>query len=290
SESLSPSCPSDRLQPSGGSNAIPPPITGNFMPPKPNLVFHTAPIVVETAHSAFTVKLSSFEPTQDFSHTNRPSTPINEERVFDSEDDSETTASQIAHSFIAHSFVQSTKQVTPPRHFVQPVKAPILAATPNPTSPKTSSSGKRKNRKICFVCRMLTQSKPVSITVVRPIYAVVPKIMVTRPRHAHSIDTKCKSTFRRYMTHGQSPKTSNSPPRVTAARALVVSATKGKKGKWVWRLKCPTLDHDFRITSALMTLKRHYYIDAQGRSKGELLGLKDFLSTVEITAAGYGFY
>nr|GFB36962.1 hypothetical protein [Tanacetum cinerariifolium] len=109
-----------------------------------------APIVVETAHSAFTVKLSSFEPTQDY-------------------------------------------------HLIKD---------------------------------LLTQSKPVSITVVKPIYAVVPKIMVTRPRHAHSIDTKCKSTFRRHMTHGQSPKTSNSPPRVTAAQALVVSATKGKKGKW----------------------------------------------------------
>nr|GEZ01629.1 reverse transcriptase domain-containing protein [Tanacetum cinerariifolium] len=42
--------------------------------------------------------------------------------------------------------------VTPPRHSVQPVEAPIPAATPKPTSPKTSSSGKRKNRKTCFVC------------------------------------------------------------------------------------------------------------------------------------------
>nr|GFB13769.1 hypothetical protein [Tanacetum cinerariifolium] len=55
SESLSPSCPSDRLQPSGGYNVIPPPITGNFMPPKSDLVFYAAPIVVETDHSAFTV-------------------------------------------------------------------------------------------------------------------------------------------------------------------------------------------------------------------------------------------
>nr|GFC44491.1 hypothetical protein [Tanacetum cinerariifolium] len=97
---------------------------------------------------------------------------------------------------------------------------------------------------------VLTQSKPISITAVRPIYAVVPKIMVTRPRHAHSIDTKSKSTFRRHMTRGQSSKTSNTPPRVTAAQAPVVSAAKGKKGKWVLRPKCLTLDHDFRTTSA----------------------------------------
>nr|GEY85338.1 putative reverse transcriptase domain-containing protein [Tanacetum cinerariifolium] len=132
----------------GGYNAVPPPITGNFMPPKPNLVFNTAPIAVETTHSAFTVKLSSSEPTQDLSHTNRPSAPIIEEWVSDSEDDSETTTLQFAHSS-----VQSTKQVTPPRHSVQPIKAPILADIPKPTSPKTSSSGKTKNRKICFVYR-----------------------------------------------------------------------------------------------------------------------------------------
>nr|GEX15008.1 hypothetical protein [Tanacetum cinerariifolium] len=101
---------------------------------------------------------------------------------------------------------------------------------------------------------VLTQSKPIS-TAVRPICATVPKIMVTRPRHAHSIDTKSKSTFRRHITHGQSPKISNSPPKVTAAQVSVVSAAKGKKG-----------------------------------NGGGLLGLQDFLSAVEITATGYGFY
>nr|GEX90088.1 ribonuclease H-like domain-containing protein [Tanacetum cinerariifolium] len=37
SESLSPSFPSDRLRPSGRYNVVPPPITGNYMPPKPDL-------------------------------------------------------------------------------------------------------------------------------------------------------------------------------------------------------------------------------------------------------------
>nr|GEZ61519.1 ribonuclease H-like domain-containing protein [Tanacetum cinerariifolium] len=37
---------------------------------------------------------------------------------------------------------------------------------------------------------VLNQSRPVSITAVRPISVVVPKIMVTQPRHAHPIVTK----------------------------------------------------------------------------------------------------
>nr|GFA20936.1 ribonuclease H-like domain-containing protein [Tanacetum cinerariifolium] len=116
---------------------------------------------------------------------------------------------------------------------------------------------------------VLTQSKPVSITDVRPVCVAVPKIMVTRPKHAHSINTKSKSPIKRHITHSLSHKTSNSPPRVTAAQAQVVSAAKGKKGKWVWRPKCPILDHDIRIISASMILKRFDYNDALGRSKAQ---------------------
>nr|GFA11766.1 hypothetical protein [Tanacetum cinerariifolium] len=219
------------MQPSGRYHAVPPLIIRNFMPPKPDLVFHTALIAVETDHSAFTVQLSTAKPTQDLSYTNRPSAPIIEEWVFDFKDESKTTAPQIAPSF-----VQSTEQVKPPRHYVQPVKTSILAATPKPTSPKSNRSGKIKNRKTCFVCKsvdhlikdydyhakkkaqstprnhahmgnhkqyaslthkklqnhmapivVLTQSKPIFNTAVRPVSAAVPKIMVTRPRLAHSL-------------------------------------------------------------------------------------------------------
>nr|GEU78295.1 hypothetical protein [Tanacetum cinerariifolium] len=236
---LAPSSLYDRFQPSGGYHVVvPPPTTGTFMPPKPDLVFHTAPIVVETDHSAFTVQLSPTKPAQDLSHTNRPTTPIIKDWVSDSEDEYETKAPQIVPSF-----VQSSKQVKNPRHSVQPIETSIPAATPKPASPKSNTSGKRRNRKACFMCksvdhlikdcdyhakkmaqptprnyvhRVLTQSTPVSITTVRPVSADVPKIMVTRPRLVHPIVTKSKSPIRRHITCNQSPKTSNSPPKVTA--------------------------------------------------------------------------
>nr|GEV12423.1 copia protein [Tanacetum cinerariifolium] len=46
-----------RLSPSGGYHVVPPPITGNFIPPKPDLVFNTAPLDVESDHSAFNVQV-----------------------------------------------------------------------------------------------------------------------------------------------------------------------------------------------------------------------------------------
>nr|GEY96538.1 hypothetical protein [Tanacetum cinerariifolium] len=180
-ETLSPSSPSDRLQPSGGYHTVPPPITGTFMPPKPDLVFHTAPIDVETDHSAFTVKLSPSKPTQDLSHTNRPAAPIIEDWVSDSEDESETNDPQSVPSF-----VQSFERVKAPRHSVQPIEAPILDATLKLTSPKFNSISKRRNRKTCFVCK-----------------------------------SKFKSPIRQHITRSKSPKTSSSPPRVNAAQVPV---------------------------------------------------------------------
>nr|GFB90289.1 ribonuclease H-like domain-containing protein [Tanacetum cinerariifolium] len=68
---------------------VTPPIKRTFMPPKPDLVFHTAPIAVKIAHSAFTVQLSPTKSAQDLSHTTRPMTPIIEDWVSDTEDEFE---------------------------------------------------------------------------------------------------------------------------------------------------------------------------------------------------------
>nr|GEX48580.1 ribonuclease H-like domain-containing protein [Tanacetum cinerariifolium] len=184
-------------------------------------------------------------------------------------------------SLSSSSDTESSKQVKSPRHSIQPVETSIPAATPKPASPKSASSGKRRNRKACFMCKsvdhlikdcdyhakkmaqptprnyahrgnhkqyaslthtnpqkhmvptaVLTQSKPVSIIVVRPVSAVVPKIKVTRPRLAHPIVTKSKSPIRRHISRSPSPKTSNSPPRVTVVQALMVSVAQGMQGKW----------------------------------------------------------
>nr|GEV37479.1 hypothetical protein [Tanacetum cinerariifolium] len=74
------------------------------------------------------------------------------------------------------------------------------------------------------------------------------------------------SVYDRHITRSPSPKTSNSPPRVTAVKAPVVSVAQGLQGKWKWRPKCPILDHVSHTTSASMTLKRFDYNDALGRS------------------------
>nr|GEZ80108.1 ribonuclease H-like domain-containing protein [Tanacetum cinerariifolium] len=227
-------------------------------------------------------ELSSTKPTQDLSHINRSIAPIIEDWISDSEEESETMAPQIIPSF-----VQSSEQVKSPRHSVQHAKTTIPATTPKPASPKPTSSGKRRNRKACFMCKsvdhlikdcnyqakkmdqptprthahkgnhkqyaplthtnpqkhmvpaaVITQSKPVSITVVRPVSAVVPKFKVTQPRHAKPPVTKSKSPIRRNLTRSHSPKTSNSPHRVTAVKALVGNPQHALKDKGVINSGC----------------------------------------------------
>nr|GEW16637.1 hypothetical protein [Tanacetum cinerariifolium] len=156
-------------------------------------------------------------------------------KVSDSEDESKPNDPQSVPSFD-----QTSKHVKPSGHSIQPVEAHILPATPKPTSPKTNCSGKRKNRKTCFVCRSVDHlikdcnfhAKPKTQPTPRnyahrgynkqPVSAAVSKIMITRPRYAHSLNTKSNSTIRRHKTRSQSLKTSNSSLKVTAAKASVV--------------------------------------------------------------------
>nr|GEU40483.1 hypothetical protein [Tanacetum cinerariifolium] len=89
-DSLLPSPIYDRYQSGNGYHAVPPPYTGTFMPPKPDLVFNIVPNDIETDHPTFNVDLSLTKLDQDLSHTFRPSAPIIEDWVSDSEDESET--------------------------------------------------------------------------------------------------------------------------------------------------------------------------------------------------------
>nr|GEU79424.1 hypothetical protein [Tanacetum cinerariifolium] len=84
-ENWPPSSLYDRFQPSGEYHAVPPPYTRTFMPLKPDFVFNNALTAVETNHLTFNVQLS---PT-DLSHTTRPSAPIIEDWLSNSETESE---------------------------------------------------------------------------------------------------------------------------------------------------------------------------------------------------------
>nr|GEV29677.1 hypothetical protein [Tanacetum cinerariifolium] len=197
----------------------------------------TVPVKTLTSNAL----LSPTKRVQDLSPTPSLSAPIIKDWLSDSKNESDPKTLQFVPSF-----AQSSKHVKSPRHTDQQLETTILAATPVPASSKTYSSGNGRNRKAYFYAPLIhlkpqkhmvptavfTQSKPISNNVVRPLSAALPNITVTRPRHAHYVFTKSKSPIRRHITHSPSSKTSTSPPRVTAAKAPVVSAAQGKQGTW----------------------------------------------------------
>nr|GEV81355.1 hypothetical protein [Tanacetum cinerariifolium] len=213
-ESLPPSPIYDRYQSGNRYHAVPPPYTGTFMLPKPDLVFNNAPNDVETVYNAFNVQLSPTKPDNDLSHTHRPSAPIIKDWVSNSEDESETL----------------TPQNVP--NFVQPTKQKMAQTLPRNHAPR----GHHKHyarmplsnpQRHVVLPTVLTQSKLVPIIAVRPVSTAVPKIKVTRPRQAKPIVTKPNSPPSRHINRSPSPKASTFPPKVNAVTAPMVNAAQG---------------------------------------------------------------
>nr|GEX36029.1 hypothetical protein [Tanacetum cinerariifolium] len=278
------------------------------MPPKPDLVFNNAPNDVETVHTAFNVKISPIKPKIALSH-HRPSAPIIEDWVSDSEDESETNTPQNVSSF-----VQPTEQIKSLRPSVQHVKTSVPPVNSKTAILKPTSNGKRRNRKTCFVCRSLDylikdcdyHEKKMAQPTARnhakggnhKQYASMTFLNPYRPRQAKTVVTKPNSPHRRHINRSPSPKANNFPPKVTAVKAPMVNVAQGTQGKWEWKPKCPILDHVSRNTSASMTLKRFDYNDALGRSKSDkgvidsgcsrhMTGNMSYLSDFEELNGGY---
>nr|GEV39800.1 hypothetical protein [Tanacetum cinerariifolium] len=157
-ESLFPSSLSDRLQPSGG---YPPSITRTFMQPKPDLVFHTAHIAVETDHSAFIpvvapIMDASLKPTS--LKSNISSKRKNRKTCF--------VCRSVDHLVRDCDFHTKKKAQPTPRNYAH-----------RGNNKQNASFIHKHPQKHMVPSAMLTQFKPVSITAVRPVCVVVPKIM-----------------------------------------------------------------------------------------------------------------
>nr|GEX97079.1 ribonuclease H-like domain-containing protein [Tanacetum cinerariifolium] len=106
-----------------------------------------------TVPTAFTVELSPTKPDIDLSQSNRPTAPIIEDWVFNSEDNYEgepMTAQK------APSFIPTTKHVKTPMKSDKTVEHPIPADHLKKDIPKSKGHRNSRNQKACFVCKSLT--------------------------------------------------------------------------------------------------------------------------------------
>nr|GEU83789.1 RNA-directed DNA polymerase, eukaryota [Tanacetum cinerariifolium] len=212
-ESLPDSPKYDRYQSGEGYHVVLPPYTGTFMPPRPELVFHNAPNVNETIHSAFNIELSPTKPDKDLSHTYMPSAPIIEDWVSDSEDNSEAE--------IPQKTFQSLKAMETTRIERHALSARVclsylikdcdyyekkMAQTParNHAHRENHQQYSRMTlpnpQRHVVPTAVLTKSKLVPLTAARLVTTAVLQTHVTRPRQAKPVFTKPHSPPRRHIT------------------------------------------------------------------------------------------
>nr|GFB27217.1 ribonuclease H-like domain-containing protein [Tanacetum cinerariifolium] len=180
------------------------------MPPKPDLVFHTHPSD-KNEHLSFNVQLSPTKHEQDLS--SRPSAPIIEDWVSDSEEDDMPQVTKDVLSFaqkLAYKYYASRdihKEYAPMNHSKLPLHKVSAAAPP--------------------------KSQPVLTTAARPVSAVKPKFSKTRPNLASHAVSKSKSPLTRSFPRHPSSKPSTSPLRVTAVKPSAGNSQHALKDKRV---------------------------------------------------------
>nr|GEU56842.1 putative ribonuclease H-like domain-containing protein [Tanacetum cinerariifolium] len=188
-----------------GYHAVPPPYTGTFMPPKPDLIFHNAPNrieqvktpmpsvkTVETSIPTANPKIVIPKPKNNGNCRNRKAC-----FVCKSLDhlikDCDFYEKKMAHTTVRNHAQRGNHQQYAIMTLLNPQKHVIPIA-------------------------VLTKSKHVPITAARPVTAVVLKHLVTRPSQAKTVVTKPHSPPRRNFNRSSSPKASKFPPKVTAVK------------------------------------------------------------------------
>nr|GEW88106.1 hypothetical protein [Tanacetum cinerariifolium] len=221
----------DRYKSGKGYHAVPPPYIGTFMPSKPDLVLHDAPTASETVLTAFNVEPYNTKPHKGLSQSNRPSSLIIEDWVFNSEDESEgylLSQLRILPQTLRMTFqslevidiagierlVLFYKSLT---HLIKDcdyyekkmVQKPVWKHAMRINHQNSTRMTHPHSKKHVVPTTVLTRSRLVPLTATRPIPTAIPQTNVQHQRPTKHGVNKAYSPIRRPINHRPSPKTSN---------------------------------------------------------------------------------
>nr|GEU74556.1 hypothetical protein [Tanacetum cinerariifolium] len=277
----------DRYQSGEGYHAVPPPYKGTFMPPKPDLAF--CPLVEdwvsdseddsasEPKHTqispSFVQPIEHIKPLRPFVKPCEHPIPADHLRKDFPKSKGYSNSRNRKACFVCKSLTHLIKDYD--YYEKQMVQKPAMNHAQRGNHQQYSIMTHPNPQRHVVPTAILTRSKLVSLTAIRPVTTAVPYNNVIRQRPAKPVGTKLCSPPRRTINRRPSPPASNFPPKVTTVKAPKINVVKGVQRNWVWKPKCLILDHVSRNTSASMTLKKFDYTDALGRSKTKELKIVD---------------
>nr|GEU47988.1 ribonuclease H-like domain-containing protein [Tanacetum cinerariifolium] len=236
---------------SGGYHVVPPPITGTFMPSKPDLVFHTPPCC-ENEHLTFNVQLSPPKLEPDLS--SRPSAPIIEDW---------------APVLVAPTIPLRTNPHS--RGFRRTKKACFVCKSYAPVH-----HSKFPLYKVPTAAP--SQSKSILTASVRTNSAVEPIFFMTRPKLASCAFSKSNSPIRRHSPRRPSSHSHCSPPRVTAAGPSAGNPQQALKDKGVIDSGCSRhMTGNMSYLSDFKELNRGYVAFGGNPKGGKITRREDYL-------------
>ncbi|GJR30254.1 hypothetical protein Tco_1106486 [Tanacetum coccineum] len=267
-------------------NAVPPPYTMNFMPPKPDLVYPSLDDLVEVNESVSEsiVEKPTIETNELESARKENGAPIIKDWVSDSDEENMPKVKTVEMfnkpSFAKINFVKSTKQVK--------------------THRKTSVDKNRKNtpsprgNKINWNQQM---SGLISLNTARPVNTVQPRTAVNNAGPMKNVINNAYSTARRPFNKITTANNSNFTKKVNTVKGTrvntgrpkaVLGAVKGNKGNdvkastcWVLRPKHKVLDHG----NTQQDLKDKGVIDS--RCSRHMIGNRSYLIDYEEIDRGF---
>ncbi|GJT26223.1 ribonuclease H-like domain-containing protein [Tanacetum coccineum] len=296
----------DKYKTGEGYHAVPPPYTGNFMPPKPNLVLADEEEYVfsESITSVPAVATSKVKTSE--SKPKSVSEPLIEDWISNSEDENETEfkSKQRKLSFAKVEFIKSNEHVKTPKESVKKVKNNKQAKYPRKNCQSLRAVLMKSGHKTLNTARQNSSKATVSVNTARPINTAYLRLIVNSARTISNIFNRAHSYVRRPFNKFTTNKNSNLNEKVNTVRRnvtivgskAVVSDNKGNEDNdvkasacWVWRPKQKVLDNVSRHNCPSMNFKRFDYekgvIDS-GCSRN-MTGNKSYLSDYEEIDGGF---
>nr|GEU48340.1 copia protein [Tanacetum cinerariifolium] len=183
---------------------------------------------------------STTKPTKEMSQSNRPSAPIIEDWVSDSEDESEGDPMPTQK---APSFVQPSKHVKTPRTSVKPIEH--------------TAQAENLRKDILKSKAVLTRSRLVPLNVAIHVTTVVPQTHVKHQRPVKPVVNKPHSPIKSPINHKPAPKTSNFHQKVTTVKTKKANAVKGTKETGYGNLNAEAVNTACYVQNRVLVTKPH---------------------------------